>query len=69
MIDHSPEAVLTRQIKAIRCRLQTAGDLLSPEQLEDKLDQLQALSMELGVMQQVRLAELGLGYRPVTESL
>ena len=69
MIDHSPEVIVTRQIKAIRCRLQTAGDLLSPEQLEDKLDQLQALSMELGVMQQVRLAELGLGYRPVTESL
>ena len=37
--------------------------------MEAKLDQLQALSMELGVMQQARLSELGLGYRPVLETL
>ena len=68
-MSYDAESLLTRQIKAIRCRLQTAGDLLSPEQMEAKLDQLQALSMELGVMQQARLSELGLGYRPVLETL
>jgi len=66
---YGPEVVLARQINAIRCRLRAVSGAMSPEQLEDKLDQLQALSMELGVMQQVRLAELGLGYSPVTESL
>ena len=68
-MSYDAESLLNRQIKAIRNRLQTAGDLLSPEQMEAKLDQLQALSMELGVMQQVRLSELGLGYRPVLENL
>ena len=67
-MNHDPESILTRQVDAMKYTLRRAVGL-SPAQLEAKLDQLQALSMELGVLQQARLAGAGFGYKPALSDL
>jgi hypothetical protein len=61
------EEMLLRQVRGIRERIAAGG--LKGAALEARLDQLEAVSREVGVLQQVRLSRVGHGYAPVLESL